>query len=41
MFACRRDAPRSLARVRTGKSSRTKARNLHLSGEIQPYAIAA
>jgi fatty-acyl-CoA synthase len=33
--------PRSLPRTRSGKLSRTKARNLYLSGEIQPYDIAA
>ena len=33
--------PRSLPRTSSGKLSRTKARNLYLSGEIQPYDIAA
>jgi fatty-acyl-CoA synthase len=33
--------PRTLPRTSSGKLSRTKARNLYLSGEIQPYAIAA
>jgi len=33
--------PRSLPRTSSGKLSRTKARNLYLSGEIQPYSIAA
>ena len=33
--------PRSLPRTSSGKLSRTKARSLYLSGEIQPYDIAA
>jgi len=33
--------PRTLPRTSSGKLSRTKARNLYLSGEIVPYAIAA
>ncbi len=33
--------PRTLPRTSSGKLSRTKARNLYLSGEIIPYAIAA
>jgi fatty-acyl-CoA synthase len=33
--------PRTLPRTSSGKMSRAKARNLYLSGEIQPYAIAA
>lgn len=33
--------PRTLPRTSSGKLSRAKARNLYLSGEIQPYAIAA
>jgi fatty-acyl-CoA synthase len=33
--------PRSLPRTSSGKLSRTKARTLYLSGEIQPYDIAA
>jgi fatty-acyl-CoA synthase len=33
--------PRTLPRTSSGKLSRTKARNLYLSGEIQPYSIAA
>jgi fatty-acyl-CoA synthase len=33
--------PRSLPRTSSGKLSRVKARNLYLSGEIQPYAVAA
>ena len=33
--------PRSLPRTSSGKLSRTKARNLYLSGEIQPFEIAA
>jgi fatty-acyl-CoA synthase len=33
--------PRSLPRTSSGKLSRTKARRLYLSGEIQPYDIAA
>jgi fatty-acyl-CoA synthase len=33
--------PRSLPRTSSGKLSRTKARHLYLSGEIQPYDIAA
>ena len=33
--------PRTLPRTSSGKLSRTKARNLYLSGEIQPYAVAA
>jgi len=33
--------PRSLPRTSSGKLSRTKARNLYLSGEIIPYDIAA
>jgi fatty-acyl-CoA synthase len=33
--------PRTLPRTSSGKLSRAKARNQYLSGEIQPYAIAA
>jgi fatty-acyl-CoA synthase len=33
--------PRTLPRTSSGKLSRTKARNLYLSGELQPYDIAA
>ena len=33
--------PRTLPRTSSGKLSRVKARNLYLSGEIQPYDIAA
>ena len=33
--------PRTLPRTSSGKLSRAKARNLYLSGEIQPYSIAA
>lgn len=33
--------PRTLPRTSSGKLSRAKARNLYLSGEIRPYAIAA
>ncbi len=33
--------PRTLPRTSSGKLSRAKARNLYLTGEIQPYAIAA
>jgi fatty-acyl-CoA synthase len=33
--------PRTLPRTSSGKLSRTKARNRYLSGEIQPYDIAA
>ena len=33
--------PRTLPRTSSGKLSRTKARNLYLSGEIIPYAVAA
>jgi fatty-acyl-CoA synthase len=33
--------PRSLPRTSSGKLSRTKARNLYLSGEIVPLDIAA
>jgi fatty-acyl-CoA synthase len=33
--------PRTLPRTSSGKLSRTKARSLYLSGEIQPYDIAA
>jgi fatty-acyl-CoA synthase len=33
--------PRSLPRTSSGKLSRVKARHLYLSGEIQPYDIAA
>jgi fatty-acyl-CoA synthase len=33
--------PRTLPRTSSGKLSRTKARSLYLSGEIQPYAVAA
>ena len=33
--------PRTLPRTSSGKLSRTKARRLYLSGEIQPYAVAA
>jgi fatty-acyl-CoA synthase len=33
--------PRTLPRTSSGKLSRAKARNLYLSGEIQPYAVAA
>ena len=34
-------APRTLPRTSSGKLSRAKARNLYLSGEIQPYDLAA
>jgi fatty-acyl-CoA synthase len=34
-------APRTLPRTSSGKLSRTKARNLYLSGEIVPLDIAA
>ncbi len=33
--------PRTLPRTSSGKLSRTKARNLYLSGEIQPFDVAA
>jgi fatty-acyl-CoA synthase len=33
--------PRTLPRTSSGKLSRVKARSLYLSGEIQPYDIAA
>lgn len=33
--------PRTLPRTSSGKLSRAKARNLYLSGDIQPYAVAA
>jgi fatty-acyl-CoA synthase len=33
--------PRTLPRTSSGKLSRTKARNLYLTGEIVPYAVAA
>ena len=33
--------PKTLPRTSSGKLSRAKARNLYLSGEIQPYDIAA
>lgn len=33
--------PRTLPRTSSGKLSRAKARNLYLSGEIQPYNLAA
>jgi fatty-acyl-CoA synthase len=33
--------PRTLPRTSSGKLSRTKARNLYLSGDIVPYDIAA
>jgi acyl-coenzyme A synthetase/AMP-(fatty) acid ligase len=33
--------PRTLPRTSSGKLSRAKARNLYLSGQIQPYDIAA
>ena len=33
--------PRSLPRTSSGKLSRTKARNLYLSGEITPFDVAA
>ena len=33
--------PRTLPRTSSGKLSRSKARNLYLTGEIKPYAIAA
>lgn len=33
--------PRTLPRTSSGKLSRAKARNLYLTGEIQPYDIAA
>ncbi len=33
--------PRTLPRTSSGKLSRAKARNLYLSGEIQPYSLAA
>lgn len=33
--------PRTLPRTSSGKLSRAKARNLYLSGEIQPYEVAA
>ena len=33
--------PRTLPRTSSGKLSRTKARNLYLSGEIVPFDIAA
>ena len=33
--------PRTLPRTSSGKLSRAKARNLYLSGEIQPFDLAA
>lgn len=33
--------PRTLPRTSSGKLSRAKARNLYLSGEIQPFQLAA
>ena len=33
--------PRTLPRTSSGKLSRAKARSLYLTGEIQPYDIAA
>ena len=33
--------PRTLPRTSSGKLSRAKARNLYLSGDIKPYAVAA
>ena len=33
--------PRTLPRTSSGKLSRAKARNLYLSGDIQPYQVAA
>jgi fatty-acyl-CoA synthase len=33
--------PKTLPRTSSGKLSRAKARNLYLSGDIQPYAMAA
>jgi fatty-acyl-CoA synthase len=33
--------PRTLPRTSSGKLSRAKARNQYLSGEIQPYRLAA
>ncbi len=33
--------PRSLPRTSSGKLSRAKARNLYLTGDIQPYGVAA
>ena len=33
--------PRTLPRTSSGKLSRAKARNLYLSGEIQPFELAA
>lgn len=33
--------PRTLPRTSSGKLSRAKARNLYLTGEIKPYAVAA
>jgi fatty-acyl-CoA synthase len=33
--------PKTLPRTSSGKLSRAKARNLYLSGEIQPYDLAA
>src|SRR3546814_13585532 len=33
--------PRTLPRTSSGKLSRSKARNLYLSGEIQPLDVAA
>jgi fatty-acyl-CoA synthase len=33
--------PRSLPRTSSGKLSRAKARSLYLSGELQPYSLAA
>ena len=33
--------PRTLPRTSSGKLSRSKARNLYLTGEIRPYDIAA
>jgi fatty-acyl-CoA synthase len=33
--------PRTLPRTSSGKLSRAKAKRLYLSGEIQPYKLAA
>jgi fatty-acyl-CoA synthase len=33
--------PRTLPRTSSGKLSRTKARNMYLSGDILPYQLAA
>ena len=33
--------PRTLPRTSSGKLSRAKAKRLYLSGEIQPYSLAA